>query len=327
MAVNEVTMNGETLISLVNDTVTEASLLSGETAHDASGAQITGKAKYINPNLLINPDFSINQRGKTEYTEANQYTVDMWLWSSADGKVVVNSDGVTVTAGDSTGYFIQYFENPYIIDGQDITITVTDGDGSTHTGTGYMPEGDSSSSFVIPVVITFDNGCMCRLVKKKITSGSQTYLQFDVLAGLSISLKKVKLELGKLSTPDNDTDKALETLKCQRYYLETAGAPIFGVGAGTNKIRLQIPINAKMRVNPSASLECYNNLGTWELVVIDTTDGSKQTITDVPTIAFNRMESTMLNCTLTFSTDVVAANRVYALMAQGEMRFRFDAGL
>lgn len=42
MSVNEVVYNGETLIDLTNDTVTPATLAEGVTAHDASGAIITG---------------------------------------------------------------------------------------------------------------------------------------------------------------------------------------------------------------------------------------------------------------------------------------------
>ena len=41
---NKVIYNGNTLIDLTSDTVTSASLLSGYTAHDASGAPITGSA-------------------------------------------------------------------------------------------------------------------------------------------------------------------------------------------------------------------------------------------------------------------------------------------
>lgn len=44
MAVNKVNYSGETLIDLTKDTVTPESLLSGATAHDASGETITGKA-------------------------------------------------------------------------------------------------------------------------------------------------------------------------------------------------------------------------------------------------------------------------------------------
>lgn len=44
MAVNKVNYSGETLIDLTEDTVTPDVLLSGETAHNASGEVITGKA-------------------------------------------------------------------------------------------------------------------------------------------------------------------------------------------------------------------------------------------------------------------------------------------
>lgn len=47
MPVNEVVVNGVTELSLVNDTVSEDTLLEGETAHDASGNQITGKVVVV----------------------------------------------------------------------------------------------------------------------------------------------------------------------------------------------------------------------------------------------------------------------------------------
>ena len=49
-----------------------------------------------NPNLLINPDFKINQRGQSTYSisPGSGYTVDRWkLWN---GTLTVNSDG-TIT--------------------------------------------------------------------------------------------------------------------------------------------------------------------------------------------------------------------------------------
>ena len=42
MGVNKVTANGSTLIDLTNDSVSQNSLLLGETAHDKAGNQITG---------------------------------------------------------------------------------------------------------------------------------------------------------------------------------------------------------------------------------------------------------------------------------------------
>lgn len=56
MAVNEVIYNGETLISLTEDTVTEDNLLEGVTAHDASGNQIVGTYKDGNTTYILTKD-------------------------------------------------------------------------------------------------------------------------------------------------------------------------------------------------------------------------------------------------------------------------------
>lgn len=56
MAVNEVIYDGETLISLTNDTVTEDDLVEGVTAHDASGNSVKGTARYVKTVNNITPD-------------------------------------------------------------------------------------------------------------------------------------------------------------------------------------------------------------------------------------------------------------------------------
>ena len=68
---------------------------------------------YSNPNLLINPDFRINQRGQAEYTSG--YTVDRW-YSPGKCSAAPISGGVkltsTVTASSTTHAFWQDFEFP-----------------------------------------------------------------------------------------------------------------------------------------------------------------------------------------------------------------------
>lgn len=91
MEVNQVNLNGEELINLTNDTVSEETLLYGATAHDASGNQITGSYIPYSPNLLDNPDFLINQTGiyNTIYNQGD-YICDRWQYVS--GTIKVNSD-------------------------------------------------------------------------------------------------------------------------------------------------------------------------------------------------------------------------------------------
>lgn len=48
MAVNKVDINGSTVLDLTADTVTAVNLVSGYTAHDKSGASITGTMSVQN---------------------------------------------------------------------------------------------------------------------------------------------------------------------------------------------------------------------------------------------------------------------------------------
>lgn len=47
MAINKIVYSGTTLIDLTNDNVSANNLLSGATAHDRSGAAITGEVEFI----------------------------------------------------------------------------------------------------------------------------------------------------------------------------------------------------------------------------------------------------------------------------------------
>ena len=47
MAVNKVNYGNNTLLDVSNDTVTANSLLSGYTAHDNSGTQVTGAVVFV----------------------------------------------------------------------------------------------------------------------------------------------------------------------------------------------------------------------------------------------------------------------------------------
>ena len=49
---------------------------------------------FTNPNLLINSNFKINQRGAASYSTVNQYTVDRWMLVS--GSITVESVGITL---------------------------------------------------------------------------------------------------------------------------------------------------------------------------------------------------------------------------------------
>lgn len=64
--VNKVVFGNETLIDLSSDTIAAGDILSGVTAHDASGAPITGTIPFYS-GLDITKTFTQNAFGSTEY--------------------------------------------------------------------------------------------------------------------------------------------------------------------------------------------------------------------------------------------------------------------
>ena len=64
-------------------------------------ANYLGK-KFSNPNLLINPNFEINQRGSTTYTTG--YTVDRWKVAGA----TLNAKTKTLSSPNSAGVELFY---------------------------------------------------------------------------------------------------------------------------------------------------------------------------------------------------------------------------
>lgn len=170
-------------------------------------ANYLGK-KFSNPNLLINPDFKINQRGSSTYTTTSEspiYTVDRWMLSR--GKATVNSDGtVTVTATGGTtnkeGYFQQKLENAisgaYTVSMEVVSISGTvriaiDGEWKTVTSGKNVFQGVNSSN-----------------------NFNSVGLQLAV--GASITLKYMKLEQGSVATSFVAPNPADELVKCRRYY-------------------------------------------------------------------------------------------------------------
>lgn len=155
--------------------------------------------KFSNPNLLINPDFKINQRGATSY-EKQGYSVDRWkIWNvtvtpSTSGGITVKNDKYA-----DTGTFIQILEN--------------------------ATEGDSTLSCYVTSVsgtVTMVSDDNTQVVLKQglnvvHTSNSTKNFSIFLNMGTSITLKWVKLEQGKVATSFIAPNPAEELEKCLRF--------------------------------------------------------------------------------------------------------------
>lgn len=156
--------------------------------------------KFSNPNLLINPDFKINQRGATSY-EKQGYSVDRWkIWNvtvtpNASGGITVKNDKY-----EDTGTFIQILEN--------------------------ATESDSTLSCYVEsvsgtVTMVADDGSQVILKQGlNVVHTSQSTKNFIIFLnqGTSITLKWVKLEQGSIATSFVEPNISDELDKCLRYF-------------------------------------------------------------------------------------------------------------
>lgn len=158
-----------------------------------------------NPNLLINPDFRINQRGISSPTVA--FGVDRWI-----GTYTVSNN--TIVFSQTEQFMIQLIENIDSLIGREATATVYYDDGTADKGTAAIS--DATYFFATSrthCLVYVDNGIK----------------GLEIWAAAPCNIVGVKLELGSIATPFVPPDPATELAKCQRYYYSTYQ----GVPAGT----------------------------------------------------------------------------------------------
>lgn len=191
-----------------------------------------------NPNLLINPDFKINQRGETDFSvtyhqgtpipQSQKYTVDRWR--IMDGKANI-SNGKFVLSGT----IIQVLENSI---GSDFTATV-----SVESGTATASYNDSTKTFSI--------------------------------VGNNAVLNWAKLEYGSIATPFIPPDPILELIKCHRFFYRKRNITgYFGCGYCQNPRDAYITFPLFMRIAPTVNHNGLMILSKDRTVAHDTTSTS-----------------------------------------------------
>ena len=199
-----------------------------------------------NPNLLINPDFKINQRGKSEYSDKSQYTVDHWLlsYSGSGNTFSFNVKTCQLVSGvkDTDGYHAnlqQEIENPMQYIGKNLTLSCKMSNLSeTALIQVWRYEGNTISSIKTS---NYDLNEFKRLtfqIPDDITS--DTKIRVILQTRGECNLNWAKLELGTIATPFVPPNPATELLKCQRYYQIRSANNISSVDLRPN-MRLSSP--------------------------------------------------------------------------------------
>ena len=174
---------------------------------------------YSNPNLLINPDFRINQRGQAEYTSG--YTVDRW-YSPGKCSAAPISGGVkltsTVTASSTTHAFWQDFEFPLPPGKYTLSLKAADVTGvwAARIRT-VTAAGDYVDSYYTPRLQAGINSVTVDLPDSEYISAVSVSLNKGIEIGDSLTIEWMKLESGS-ATLFVHPDLATELEKCQRFY-------------------------------------------------------------------------------------------------------------
>lgn len=172
-------------------------------------------------NDLDNPDFRINQRGKSEYSTG--YTVDRWYISTDKCKAAPESDGIRLTASvalaSNTHAFWQNLEFPPAGGEYTLSLNVPEVSGvwSARIRT-VNASGDYVDSYYTSYLHTGVNKMSVNLPEGEYISAVSIGFNKGTEAGNSLKLAWVKLESGSLATPFVPPDYAAELAKCQRYY-------------------------------------------------------------------------------------------------------------
>ena len=103
MAYNKIIYGGKTLIDLTSDTVTAEQLAAGVTAHDKSGALITGSNDYDSNTTDATASAAEILSGKTAYVNKNKLTGSMPNNGAQTGDISAKTGSVTIKQGYHDG--------------------------------------------------------------------------------------------------------------------------------------------------------------------------------------------------------------------------------
>ena len=217
-----------------------------------------------NPNLLDNPDFKINQRGLSVYTQSvkgAKMSIDRWAiykrssTKTGDVTLTPNSSGGLVLNNqtDELAALYQRIENFSDLFGKQITYSASI-NGSVLSLTTTCTNATAQSG---NIVFTDDKSAYLR-----IWVVLNTYVQFEIYlsAGKSITVDWAKVEMGGVATPFCPPNPATELEKCQRYLTVYRGGSVrilggVAISESYQNIYIQTPVS--MRVVPSIS---YSNM-------------------------------------------------------------------
>lgn len=189
--------------------------------------------RFSNPNLLLNSNFRVDQRGRGTYTNnatKPMYTLDRWV--SINTKVAYNNGGtVTITSlatTDKSSWFKQILEHA-INDTCTLSCNIT-----AVTGNAYLYNQTNGKK----IVKGFNT----------VTLSSLKEASIELKQGASITIEWIKLEKGSKATAYVAPNYADELQRCMMYY-NVVNTPLNGYL--TTQMYIGCEALANMRTKPT----------------------------------------------------------------------------
>ena len=234
-----------------------------------------------NPNLLINPNFAINQRGQASYT-GEVYGVDRW--KGVDGNVIAMQVAKGIQVKGTVAY------NTYIkqvietnLAGKTVTAScklsaINSGEGG-RLAVYYSTDG---TSWAILDGMTITATGISKLTVTVPSNAVYASVDIGVRPNGDVVFEWAKLEIGSVATEFSPPSIAEELQKCYRYYkkimnLQSASYSAFGIAYGDGSGARMIVENT-FRVNPTIT-----TAGAFSIVA----NGEYKTVSAMATQSFN----------------------------------------
>lgn len=274
---------------------------------DETGVQSTVATTFTNPNILINGDFRINQRGQTTYSSERNYSVDRWFL--AWGTLVVNANGsVTHSSNDVWQGIWQFIERPSRFAGKNVTLSASVANVTREAMIEIKIQyGNNPDMAIAGVRATRDGIISCTAtIPEDITDNDKLFITlWTINANESVTWNWAKLEVGNIATPFSPKTYAEELANCQRYFqnIYIQGTSCAPPATQSSGIYCGIPLTATIRTKPTIS----------RIISYPKVRGNGSTINSTA-IRVEGIYDNLLSLQMDFASNL-SANQSYMLMA------------
>lgn len=209
-------------------------------------------------NLLLNSDFTSNQRRSTTYSAASavKYSLDMWRIHNVKVDVLAEGVKVTGTSASSTGYLTQF-------------VDVTEHKNIPHTITA-MVDG-KICTFTLTLTSTAQEKVFDKCKISALRTSNHIKVNICPIGTNSMTIKYVDLFEGTVSYPHVKEDPAITLAKCRRYIQRNSNSYpiIYSYPNSSNEnqrsYKFNVPCDGIISTPTveSGGWGYYNNIGDW----------------------------------------------------------------